>query len=147
MEAFTLNVEKGGIATAVNCPKAKAKHIKFPVALGIEKDNFNPDSLLDRWDMYNVERIYSWSLEKNDYDSEVCRGKVEAWTKWLRKNDVINFGLVDLRHYWGIRSIYADIDVRQACKSLGHSYAVHTSTYNSTYSEIDAIKTQKKLSN
>ena len=146
MEAFTLNIQKGGSAIAVNCPKAKAKHIKYPVALGIEKDNFNPDPLLDRWDMYNVERIYSWSLEKNDYDSEVCRSKVEAWTKWLRKNGVTNFGLVDLRHYWGIRSIYAEIDIRAAIKSLGHSQQVHTDTYNSTYDLIDAIKQQKKLS-
>ena len=147
MEAFSLVIKKDGIATAVNCPKAnKAKEIKYPIALGIEKDNYDPEPLIKRWDMYNMERIYSWDLENNPYDSKIAMRKIEYWTKWLKKNGLTQFGLVDLRHYWGIRSIYADIDTRQSCKSLGHSYAVHTSTYNSTYSEIDAIKTQKRLS-
>ena len=71
--------------------------------------------------------------------------KVEAWTKWLAKNRTLKFGLVDMRHYWGIRSIHANMEIRIACKSLGHSQAIHMKTYNSTYEEIDAIKGAKKL--
>ena len=50
-----------------------------------------------------------------------------------------------MRHYWGIKSINANMEIRIACKSLGHSQAIHMKTYNSTYEEIDAIKGAKKL--
>ena len=37
------------------------------------------------------------------------------------------------------------MESRIACKSLGHSQAIHMKTYNSTHIEIDAIKGAKKL--
>jgi len=144
-EAFSIVPQENGIAKAVNCPKAEKKSIKFPIALGLEKDNYKPDLLIKRWNIFDVQRDFYFDLENDLYDSEEMKKKVEAWTKWLKKNTVSSFGLVDLRHYWGIRSIYADLDIRTSCKSLGHSQAIHTKTYNSTYEEIDAIKGAKRL--
>ena len=144
-EAFSIVSQENGIAKAVNCPKAEKKSIKFPIALGLEKDNYKPDLLIKRWNIFDVQRDFYFDLENDLYDSEEMKKKVEAWTKWLKKNTVSSFGLVDLRHYWGIRSIYADLDIRTSCKSLGHSQAIHTKTYNSTYEEIDAIKGAKRL--
>ena len=144
-EAFSIVPQENGIAKAVNCPKAEKKSVKFPIALGLEKDNYKPDLLIKRWDIFDVQRDFYFDLENDLYDSEEMKKKVEAWTKWLKKNTVSSFGLVDLRHYWGIRSIYADLDIRTSCKSLGHSQAIHTKTYNSTYEEIDAIKGAKRL--
>ena len=144
-EAFSIVPQENGIAKAVNCPKAEKKSVKFPIALGLEKDNYKPDLLIKRWNIFDVQRDFYFDLENDLYDSEGMKKKVEAWTKWLKKNTVSSFGLVDLRHYWGIRSIYADLDIRTSCKSLGHSQAIHTKTYNSTYEEIDAIKGAKRL--
>ena len=144
-EAFSIVPQENGIAKAVNCPKAEKKSVKFPIALGLEKDNYKPDLLIKRWNIFDVQRDFYFDLENDLYDSEEMKKKVEAWTKWLKKNTVSSFGLVDLRHYWGIRSIYADLDIRTSCKSLGHSQAIHTKTYNSTYEEIDAIKGAKRL--
>ena len=144
-EAFSIVPQENGIAKAVNCPKAEKKSIKFPIALGLEKDNYKPDLLIKRWNIFDVQRDFYFDLENDLNDSEEMKKKVEAWTKWLKKNTVSSFGLVDLRHYWGIRSIYADLDIRTSCKSLGHSQAIHTKTYNSTYEEIDAIKGAKRL--
>ena len=144
-EAFSIVPQENGIAKAVNCPKAEKKSVKFPIALGLEKDNYKPDILIKRWNIFDVQRDFYFDLENDLYDSEEMKKKVEAWTKWLKKNTVSSFGLVDLRHYWGIRSIYADLDIRTSCKSLGHSQAIHTKTYNSTYEEIDAIKGAKRL--
>ena len=144
-EAFSIVPQENGIAKALNCPKAEKKSVKFPIALGLEKDNYKPDILIKRWNIFDVQRDFYFDLENDLYDSEEMKKKVEAWTKWLKKNTVSSFGLVDLRHYWGIRSIYADLDIRTSCKSLGHSQAIHTKTYNSTYEEIDAIKGAKRL--
>ena len=144
-QAFSIVPQENGIAKAVNCPKAEKKSVKFPIALGLEKDNYKPDLLIKRWNIFDVQRDFYFDLENDLYDSEEMKKKVEAWTKWLKKNTVSSFGLVDLRHYWGIRSIYADLDIRTSCKSLGHSQAIHTKTYNSTYEEIDAIKGAKRL--
>ena len=121
------------------------KSVKFQIALGLKKDNYRTDLLIKRWNIFDVQRDFYFDLENDLYDSEEMKKKVEAWTKWLKKNTVSSFGLVDLRHYWGIRSIYADLDIRTSCKSLGHSQAIHTKTYNSTYEEIDAIKGAKRL--
>ncbi len=144
-EAFSIVPQENGIAKAVNCPKAEKKSVKFPIALGLEKDNYKPDLLIKKWNIFDVQRDFYFDLENDLYDSEEMKKKVEAWTKWLKKNTVSSFGLFDLRHYWGIRSIYADLDIRTSCKSLGHSQAIHTKTYNSTYEEIDAIKGAKRL--
>ena len=145
-EAFSLIPQKDGISKAVNCPKAEEKAIKFPIALGLEKDDYKPELLIKRWDILNRPKdCFYWDLDNGLYDSNEMKKKVEAWTKWLAKNRTLKFGLVDMRHYWGIRSIHANMEIRIACKSLGHSQAIHMKTYNSTYEEIDAIKGAKKL--
>ena len=50
-EAFSLVPQENGIAKAVNCPKAEKKSVKFPIALGLEKDNFKPYLLIKRWNI------------------------------------------------------------------------------------------------
>ena len=49
-EAFSLIPQKDGIAKAVNCPKAEEKMVKFPIALGLEKDDYKSELLIERWD-------------------------------------------------------------------------------------------------
>tara|TARA_B100001093_G_scaffold461962_1_gene476836 strand:- start:262 stop:438 length:177 start_codon:yes stop_codon:yes gene_type:complete len=49
-------------------------------------------------------------------------------------------------HYWGISSIHANKEIIIACRSLGHSQAIHMKTYKFIYEEIDAIKGAKKFS-
>ncbi len=68
---------------------------------------------------------------------------VNFW--WTKKVGLEWLQLTDLRHQWGIRSIYAEIDPRAAAKSMGHSIQVHYSTYNSTYGKKDAMAQAKKL--
>ena len=91
------------------------------------------------WKNFDFQREFYFDLENDLYDSEEMKKKVEAWTKLLKKNPVSSFGLVYLRHYGGIKSIYIDFDIRTSSKSLGPSQAIITKTYNSTHEELDAI--------
>ncbi len=145
IEAFTLLPRTNGTAFAINCPKAKAKHEKFPLALGIEENGYDPDPLIERWVIYKVRRDWEWNLEEKPYDAVQGKKFVEAWRKWWKRNSACEFDLVDMRHYWGIRSIGRQLDARHSSKSMGHSLEVHYRTYNSTYAEIDAIKAAADL--
>ena len=145
VETFSLNPRKNGTAEAINCPKATEKHEKYPLALGIEENNYDPAPLIKRWGIYKVKRDWTWGLDNDSYDAMKGKSSVEAWTKWWKRNSGVCFGLIDLRHYWGIRSIHQNLDDRKASKSLGHSTDVHYKIYNSTYAEIDAIKAAADL--
>ena len=106
------------------------KSFKFQIALGLKKDNYRTDLLIKRWNIFDAQRHLYFDIDYDLYYSEEIKKKVEAWTKWLKKNKVPSFGLVDLGHYWGIRSVYSDLDIK---------------TYSATYEEIDEIMGAKRL--
>ena len=132
-ETWSLIPKDNGTAFAVNLPKGKPPHPKYPLAL--------PKELVSRWRLLEVERRWSFDLES--YDSEHAKYLGNQWCRWVqvrakRIEGLAGLQLMDLRHAWGIRSIHADVDPRKASKSMGHSIEMHFRTYNSTYDEVDA---------
>ena len=68
------------------CPKAEEKAVKFPIALGLEKDDYKPELLIKRWDILNRPKsLFYWDLDNGLYDSNEMKKKVEGWSKWLAK--------------------------------------------------------------
>jgi hypothetical protein len=132
-ETWSLIPKDNGTAFAVNLPKGKPPHPKYPLAL--------PQELVSRWRLLEVER--RWSFDLGSYDSEHAKYLGNQWCRWVqvrakRIEGLAGLQLMDLRHAWGIRSIHADLDPRKAAKSMGHSIEMHYRTYNSTYDEVDA---------
>lgn len=133
-ETFSLIPKKNGTAYAINLPKGRKKHEKFPLAL--------PQEFVERWNLLEVERPYTFGLD--NYDPTITKYHCGHWLNYLKRKaqklGIENFQLLDLRHAWGIRSIYSELDPRQSCKSLGHDISTHYKTYNSTYEQLDADK-------
>ena len=132
-ETWSLIPKDNGTAFAVNLPKGKPPHPKYPLAL--------PQELVSRWRLLEVER--RWSFDLGSYDSEHAKYLGNQWCRWVqvrakRIEGLAGLQLMDLRHAWGIRSIHADLDPRKAAKSMGHSIEMHYRTYNSIYDEVDA---------
>ena len=143
-ETFSLIPSEDGTAKAVNLPKAKKPHWKFPICL--------PQKYLEEWDLMNIERPFTFNLD--NYDPQETKYQARQWLKYLQ-GQIKKMGiecledlvLMDIRHSWGIRSIHSDLDPRSACKSLGHDLATHYRTYTSTYDLADAKKAAAKLRN
>ena len=139
-ETWSLIPKDNGTAFAVNLPKGKPPHPKYPLAL--------PQELVSRWRLLEVER--RWSFDLGSYDSEHAKYLGNQWCRWVqvrakRIEGLAGLQLMDLRHAWGIRSIHADLDPRKAAKSMGHSIEMHYRTYNSTYDEVDAERAAAAL--
>ena len=140
-ETFSLIPDlKNGTATSINTPKGgKPMDYKYPIAL--------TNDLAKRWHLDEIDRPYTCNLKT--YDPEMTKYLGDHWRRFFKRRakkvGLEWLQLTDLRHQWGIRSIYAEIDPRAAAKSMGHSIAVHYSTYNSTYGKKDAIRTSKKI--
>ena len=139
-ETFSLIPKSNGTAYAVNLPKAKPVHPKYPLAL--------PQVFADRWRLLDIDR--PWSFHLGNYDSTHAKYLVNQWCRWMqsrskRMDGLEGLQLMDLRHAWGIRSIHADLDPRKAAKSMGHSIEMHYRTYNSTYDELDAERAAASL--
>ena len=130
---------EAGTATSVNFPKAKEMHIKYPIALSKE--------LSIKWELDKIERPYSFEL--NNYDPKESKKVIDHLRRWLapRAKEVGLEGIqpTDIRHAWGVRSIHAGLDPREASKSMGHSTKTHFDIYQQTYDEIDAEKASKKV--
>ncbi len=133
-ETFSLIPNKTGTSYAINLPKGRKKHEKFPLAL--------PQEFVERWNLLEVERPYTFGLD--NYDPTITKYHCGHWLNYLKRKTqklgIENFQLLDLRHAWGIRSIYSELDPRQASNSLGHDIHTHYKIYNSTYDQLDADK-------
>ena len=139
-ETWSLIPKDNGTAFAVNLPKGKPSHPKYPLAL--------PQELVSRWRLLEMDR--RWSFDLASYDSEYAKYLGNQWCRWVqvrakRIDGLAGLQLMDLRHAWGIRSIHADLDPRKAAKSMGHSIEMHFRTYNSTYDELDAERAAASL--
>ena len=136
--SLTPNLESG-TATCVCFPKAKDMYIKYPIALSKE--------LSIKWELDKIERPYSFEL--NNYDPKESKKVIDHLRRWLapRAKEVGLEGIqpTDIRHAWGVRSIHAGLDPREASKSMGHSTKTHFDIYQQTYDEIDAEKASKKV--
>ena len=129
-----------GTATSVCIPKGgKAMYIKYPIALTNE--------LAQRWELDKIERPYTFDIET--YDPTITKKIIDHLRRWLkpRAKEVGLEGIqpTDIRHAWGVRSIHAGLDPREASKSMGHSTKTHFDIYQQTYDEIDAEKASKKV--
>jgi len=80
---------------------------------------------------FEVDRVAKpWAVDAPaQYASDEARRLVQSWQAWL-KAQAPGWQLYDLRHAWAVRSIRRGINASMAAKTMGHSLAVHHSTYN-----------------
>jgi integrase len=79
-----------------------------------------------------------------DYDSLQAKRVTQGWQKWL-KSQSEGLQLYDLRHCWAIRSISKSLNASLAAKCMGHSLAVHHSTYHRWLDQADVAAVAAKL--
>jgi integrase len=83
------------------------------------------------------ERSVPWdAASPSQYDSETARRLVQSWGKWFVRQ-APGMQLYDLRHAWAVRSIRVGLNASLAAKCMGHSLAVHHSTYHRWLDESD----------
>ena len=70
------------------------------------------------------------------YDSVVAKELTQKWGKWLGRQ-LIGLQLYDVRHAWAVRSVRAGINASLVAKCLGHSLAVHHSSYHRWLDQAD----------
>jgi integrase len=88
----------------------------------------------------------SWLVMKpGEYDSATAKRLTGAWGKWISAR-APGMQLYDLRHAWAIRSIMRNINPSLAAKCMGHSLAVHHSTYHRELSQRDVAAVAAQLS-
>lgn len=87
----------------------------------------------------------SWVVKKpSEYDSATAKRHTGAWGKWLSAR-APGLQLYDLRHAWAIRSILRNVNPSLAAKCMGHSLAVHHSTYHRELSKRDVAAVAAQL--
>ena len=113
-------------------------HIKYPIALSKE--------LAIKWELDKIERPYSFEL--NNYDPKESKKVIDHLRRWLapRAKEVGLEGIqpTDIRHAWGVRSIHAGLDPREASKSMGHSTQTHLLFTNRLMTKLTLKKLVKK---
>jgi len=92
-----------------------------------------------------IERAVPWDVSSPaQYDSETARRLVQAWGNWL-KSTAPGRQLYDMRHAWAVRSIRKNINSSLAAKTMGHSLAVHHSTYHAWLEQSDVAAVAAQL--
>ena len=123
-EAFSLR-PKGDRTAQVLSVKRKGKAPTWRTALSLPVASLEP------------ERSVPWDVASpSQYDSETARRLVQSWGKWFVRQ-APGMQLYDLRHAWAVRSIRVGLNASLAAKCMGHSLAVHHSTYHRWLDESD----------
>lgn len=68
----------------------------------------------------------------------------QAWGNWLKAN-APGVQLYDLRHAWAVRLIRRNLNASLAAKCVGHSLAVHHSTYHRWLDQADVADAARML--
>ena len=93
-----------------------------------------------------VERNIEWDVKTPaDYDSLEAQRMVSNWGRWFVRATG-GMQLYDLRHAWAVRSIHKGLNASLAAKTLGHSLAVHHSTYHRWLEAADVAAVAASLS-
>ncbi len=98
-----------------------------------------PRSWIERYalDKIEIPGEYRWT-RPDQYDSSLSRRFVDAWRHSRRSREIKpifdellhEFDLYDLRHRWAVRSIEAGKPLTLCARAMGHSAAVHESSYH-----------------
>ena len=91
-----------------------------------------------------VDKVHSID-EITDYDAAFLKSHNRLYTKWIAEMTNKSFQAYDLRHAYGYRTANMNINTDTASKWMGHSEAVHSSTYKKGYDEGDVIASMKEL--
>ena len=126
-EVFSLKPASDGTAQVLTI-KRKDKAPAWRTALAL------PRSMVEELGLMQVE-VPLRHYRPADYDSAEARKATQRWGKWLRARTQ-DFALYDIRHAWAVRSISA-VPTGLAAKCMGHSLAVHHSTYHRWLDQAD----------
>jgi len=127
-EVFSLSPAGDGTARVLTV-KRKGRLPLWRTALALPKSWVEQFQLLDitrRWDC----------TSPSTYDSLESRRLTQAWGKWFVAQ-APGLQLYDLRHGWAVRSIRKNLNASLAAKTMGHSLAVHHSTYHQWLEQSD----------
>jgi hypothetical protein len=127
-EVFSLQPQADGTARVLSV-KRKAKLPSWRTALAL------PKVQVEAWQLLEVDRL--WTVPTpSDYDSDQARRLVQQWGKWLSHRSP-GLQLYAIRHAWAVRTIRVGLNASLAAKCMGHSLAVHHSTYHRWLDESD----------
>lgn len=135
-ELFSLQPRADGTATCLTV-KRKSKLPATRTAMAL------PPAWVEELELLEVSRPLNWNRPA-DYDSAEARRQVLMWGKWMGRKGA-SFALYDMRHAWAVRSIRMGLNASLAARCLGHSLAVHHTTYHRWLSEADVAAVAVKL--
>ena len=127
-EVFSLSPAGDGTARVLTV-KRKGKLPIWRTALAL------PKSWVDQFQLQEIQRRWDCT-SPSAYDSLEARRLTQAWGKWFVAQ-APGLQLYDLRHAWAVRSIRRNLNASLAAKTLGHSLAVHHSTYHQWLEQSD----------
>ena len=127
-EVFSLQPAADGTARVLSV-KRKGKLPSWRTALAL------PPEWAKRFELMDVSK--PWDITSpSQYDSAEARRITQAWGVWL-KAQAQGQQLYNCRHAWAVRSIHQGINASLAAKTMGHSLAVHHSTYHRWLDQAD----------
>lgn len=136
-EVFSLQPASDGTARVLSI-KRKGKLPAWRTALAL------PPDWVTRLELARVQK--PWGCDSPAaYDSVLAKELVEKWGKWLGRQGE-GMQLYDVRHAWAVRSIRLGLNASLAAKTMGHSLAVHHSTYHRWLEQSDVAAVAAALS-
>ena len=131
-EVFSLQPAGDGTAKVLSV-KRKGKQPTWRTALALPVSAEQP------------ERSVPWDVgSPSEYDSLVAMRLTQSWGKWLQSSSP-GLQLYALRHSWAVRSVRKNLNASLAAKCMGHSLAVHHSTYHRWLEQADVAAAAKLI--
>ena len=130
-EVFSLQPAGDGTAKVLSV-KRKGKQPTWRTALALPVSAEQP------------ERSVPWDVGSPQYDSLVAMRLTQSWGKWLQSSSP-GLQLYALRHSWAVRSVRKNLNASLAAKCMGHSLAVHHSTYHRWLEQADVAAAAKLI--
>ena len=130
--------EDGEIFAEILTVEKNKKPTEWRICLALQQDWARELNILE------VNKIFSIN-HASEYDAKLLKKINNTYTKWFAAKSNAAFEPYDLRHAYGYRTANMNINTDTASKFMGHSEAIHSSTYKKAYDKSDALKTAKLI--
>ena len=130
--------EDGEIFAEILTVEKNKKPTEWRIALALKQEWARELNILE------VNKIFSVD-HATEYDAKVLKKVNNTYTKWFAGKCDAGFEPYDLSHAYGYCTANMNINTDTASKFMGHSEAIHSSTYKKAYDKSDALKTAKLL--
>ena len=134
-EAFSLVPCDDGTAKVLTI-KRRSKLPMWRTALALEPQ------WVEMFDLHNISRPWEFSSPTR-YDSFEAERLSSSWGKSVAR--LFPHPIYDLRHAWAVRSIRRNLNASLAAKCMGHSLAVHHTTYHRWLEQSDVAAVAASL--